>query len=84
MITKAEYKQLLPYEADFRRAVKAHYKLPTTAEENNLVERILKKYEPRTQVNWSCGNCAFRCYQRVGWMFYKYQEEVLNKKEDND
>ena len=74
MITKKEYEQLLPYEADFRRAVKANYKLPTPTNENILVETILRKYEPKEQVNWSCPNCAFRCYKRVGWMFYAYKE----------
>lgn len=75
MITKEEYEQLLPYEADFRRAVKAQYKLPTPASENQLVEKILKKYEPGERFNWSCGNCAFRVYSRLGRLFYEYQEK---------
>lgn len=74
MITKSEYEQLLPYEADFRRAVKADYKLPTKKEEDDLVISILLKYEPGTQVNRSCGNCMFRIYKRVGWKYYEYQE----------
>ena len=74
MITKEEYEQLLPYEDDFRRAVKAEYKLPTRKEEDDLVISILLKYEPRTQVNRSCPNCMFNIYKRMGWKFYEYQE----------
>lgn len=75
MITKEEYEQLLPYEADFRRAVKAQYKLPTPAAENQLVEKILKKYEPGERFNWGCGNCALRVYTRLGRLFYEYKEK---------
>lgn len=74
MITKEEYESLLPYEADFKRAVKADYKLPTRKEEDDLVVSILRKYEPKEQVNRSCGNCMFRVYKRVGWKFYEYKE----------
>ncbi len=82
MITKEEYEQLLPYEADFRRAVKAQYKLPTPASENQLVEKILKKYEPKERFNWSCGNCAFRVYARLGRLFYEYQEWLENQSKE--
>ena len=75
MITPEEYEQLLPYEADFRRAVKAQYKLPTPASENQLVEKILRKYEPKERFNWSCGNCALRVYTRLGRLFYEYAEQ---------
>lgn len=75
MITAEEYQQLLPYEADFRRAVKAQYKLPTPASENQLVEKILRKYEPKERFNWSCGNCALRVYTRLGRLFYEYAEQ---------
>ena len=74
MITQEEYEQLLPYEADFKRAVKADYKLATRREEDELVISILLKYEPRTQINRGCGNCMFRVYKRVGWKFYEYKE----------
>lgn len=74
MITKEEYESLLPYEADFKRAVKADYKLPTRREEDDLVISILRKYEPKEQVNRSCGNCMFRVYKRVGWLYYAYKE----------
>ena len=75
MITREEYLQLLPYENDFRRAVKAKYKLATPKEEDDLIISILLKYEPRTQVNRGCGNCMFRIYQRMGWKFYEFQEK---------
>lgn len=75
MITKEEYQSLKPYEADFRRVVKASYKLPTSREEDDTVINLLLKYEPRTQINRGCGNCMFRVYTRVGRMFYEYQEK---------
>lgn len=82
MITKEEYEQLLPYEDDFRRAVKAEYKLPTKKEEDDLVISILLKYEPRTQVNRSCGNCMFNIYKRCGWLYYQYKEWLESQPKD--
>lgn len=79
MITKDEYQELLPYERDFSRAVYSGYKLATSAIENLLIEKILRKYEPKEQINWNCPNCAYRCYKRVGWMFFAYKEWLENQ-----
>lgn len=80
MITKEEFLELKPFEADFVRAVKAKYKLPTPTSENMIVEKILRKYEPKERFNWSCGACALRVYTRLGWRYFEYKE-YLEKEE---
>ena len=73
-LTKEEFESLKPYELDLRRAFKAKYKLPTKRNEDDLLVGIVKKYEPRFQVNRSCGQCMFRIYERVGMWYYAYLE----------
>lgn len=80
MITAKEFRQLQPYEDDLRRAFKAHYKLATPTSENMLIEEILRKYEPKEQFNWGCGNCALRVYTRMGAKYFEYKEYVESKK----
>ena len=80
MLTRDEFKELQPYEEDFHRAVYAHYKLATLPEENKIVEKIIRKYEPKERVDWSCGNCSLRVYTRVGWMYYQAKEVYGKKK----
>ena len=82
MIDSKDYKRLQPYEADLKRAAKADYKLPTPWSEDQVIQEILHKYEPKEaeRVVWSCGNCALRAYTRVGRLYFEYQE---NKKSAN-
>lgn len=87
MLTREEFEQLQPFEADFVRAVKAKYKLPTPASENKIIETILRKYEPKERFNWSCGACALRVYTRMGWRYFEYKgwlEEQKEKKEKDE
>ena len=81
MIDVKEYRKLIPYEADLKRAWLADYKLPTPRSEDMVIEDILRKYEPKEaeRVNWACGNCALRIYSRVGRLFYEYREAHPNK-----
>ena len=83
MLDIKDYKKLIPYEADLKRAAKAEYKLPTPRSEDMVIEEILHKYEPKEaeRVNWACGNCALRIYSRVGRLFYEYREAHPDKKE---
>ena len=81
MIDSKDYKKLIQYEPDLRRAYKADYKLPTPWSEDAVIEEILHKYEPGEAkgINWNCGNCALRAYTRVGRLFYEYKDSHPNK-----
>ena len=81
MLELKDYKKLIPYEADLKRAYKADYKLPTPGSEDMVIEDILRKYEPgeAERINWNCGNCSLRAYTRVGRLFYEYREAHPNK-----
>ena len=81
MLELKDYKKLIQYEPDLRRAYKADYKLPTPWSEDAVIEEILHKYEPgeAERINWNCGNCALRAYSRVGRLFYEYREAHPNK-----
>ena len=81
MIDIKDFKKLIPYEADLKRAYKADYKLPTPRSEDMVIEDILRKYEPgeAERINWNCGNCSLRAYSRVGRLFYEYREAHPNK-----
>ena len=81
MIDVKDYRKLIPYEPDLRRAYKADYKLPTPWSEDAVIEEILHKYEPgeAERINWNCGNCSLRAYSRVGRLFYEYREAHPNK-----
>ena len=81
MIDIKDYKKLIQYEPDLRRAYKADYKLPTPWSEDAVIEEILHKYEPgeAERINWNCGNCSLRAYSRVGRLFYEYREAHPNK-----
>ena len=81
MIDVKDYRKLIPYEADLKRAYKADYKLPTPRSEDMVIEDILRKYEPgeAERINWNCGNCSLRAYTRVGRLYYAYLESHPNK-----
>ena len=81
MIDVKDYKKLIPYEADLKRAWLADYKLPTPSSEDQVIQEILHKYEPKEaeRVVWSCGNCALRAYTRVGRLYFEYLEAHPNK-----
>ena len=81
MLEPKDYKKLIPYEADLKRAWFADYKLPTPWSEDAVIEDILRKYEPKEaeRINWNCGNCSLRAYTRVGRLFYEYREAHPNK-----
>ena len=81
MLEPKDYKKLIPYEPDLRRAYKADYKLPTPSSEDQVIQEILLKYEPKEgeRINWACGNCALRAYTRVGRLFYEYKDSHPNK-----
>ena len=83
MLELRDYKKLIPYEPDLRRAYKADYKLPTPWSEDAVIEEILHKYEPGERINWACGNCALRGYTRVGRLFYEYREAHPDKNKEN-
>lgn len=83
MIDVKDYKKLIQYEPDLRRAYKADYKLPTPWSEDAVIEEILHKYEPGERINWACGNCALRGYTRVGRLFYEYREAHPEKNKEN-
>ena len=82
MIDVKDYRKLIPYEPDLRRAYKADYKLPTPSSEDAVIEEILHKYEPGERINWACGNCALRGYTRVGRLFYEYREAHPDKSKE--
>ena len=81
MIDIKDYKKLIPYEADLKRAHFADYKLPTPVSEDMVIEDILRKYEPGEAkgINWNCGNCSLRAYTRVGRLYFEYKEAHSNK-----
>ena len=85
MIDVKDYKKLIPYEPDLRRAYKADYKLPTPRSEDMVIEDILRKYEPKEaeRVNWACGNCALRIYSRVGRLYFEFKEQKEAKTDKN-
>ena len=85
MIDVRDYRKLIPYEADLKRAYKADYKLPTPWSEDQVIQEILHKYEPgeAEKINWNCGNCSLRAYTRVGRLFYEYREAHPDKTEKN-
>lgn len=83
MIDVKDYRKLIPYEPDLRRAYKADYKLPTPWSEDAVIEEILHKYEPGEKINWNCGNCSLRAYTRVGRLFYEYREAHPDKTDKN-
>ena len=81
MIDVKDYRKLIPYEADLKRAYKADYKLPTPWSEDAVIEEILHKYEPGEAkgINWNCGNCSLRAYSRVGRLYFEYKEAHPSK-----
>ena len=81
MIDIKDFKKLTQYEPDLRRAYKADYKLPTPSSEDQVIQEILLKYEPKEaeRIVWTCGNCALRAYTRVGRLFYEYKDSHPNK-----
>ena len=81
MIDVKDYRKLIPYEADLKRAYKADYKLPTPWSEDQVIQEILHKYEPgeAEKRNWNCGICSLRAYTRVGRLYFQYQEAYSNK-----
>lgn len=85
MIDVKDYKKLIPYEADLKRAYKADYKLPTPSSEDSVIQEILLKYEPKEgeRINWNCGNCALRAYTRVGRLYFEYKEQKETKTDKN-
>lgn len=85
MIDAKDYKKLIPYEPDLKRAYKADYKLPTPSSEDQVIQEILLKYEPGEgeRINWSCGNCALRAYTRVGRLYFEYKEQKEAKTDKN-
>ena len=84
MIDSKDYKKLQPYEPDLRRAYKADYKLPTPWSEDQIIQEILLKYEPKEgeRINWNCGNCALRAYTRVGRLYYEYKNSHPDKNKE--
>ena len=84
MIDVKDYRKLIPYEADLKRAYKADYKLPTPWSEDQVIQEILLKYEPKEgeRINWNCGNCALRAYTRVGRLYYEYKESHPDKNKE--
>lgn len=85
MIDTKDFKRLQPYEADLKRAYFADYKLPSPPSEDQVIQEILHKYEPKEaeRINWACGNCALRCYMRVGRLYFEYKEAHPEKTEKN-
>lgn len=81
MIDVKDYRKLIPYEPDLRRAYKADYKLPTPSSEDAVIQEVLHRYEPKEaeRVNWNCGNCALRAYTRVGRLYFQYLESHPEK-----
>ena len=81
MIDSKDFKKLIPYEADLKRAFKADYKLPTPSSEDQVIQEVLLKYEPGEgeRINWNCGNCSLRAYSRVGRLYFEYKESHSNK-----
>ena len=84
MIDAKDYKRLQPYEPDLKRAYKADYKLPTPWSEDQVIQEILLKYEPKEgeRINWNCGNCALRAYTRVGRLYYEYKNSHPDKNKE--
>ena len=83
MIDVRDYRKLIPYEADLKRAWLADYKLPTPWSEDAVIEEILHKYEPGERINWACGNCSLRAYSRVGRLYFEFKEAHPDKTEKN-
>ena len=85
MLELKDYKKLIPYEADLKRAAKADYKLPTPRSEDMVIEEILHKYEPgeAERINWNCGNCSLRAYSRVGRLYFEFKEQKEAKTDKN-
>ena len=84
MIDVKDYRKLIPYEADLKRAYKADYKLPTPWSEDQVIQEILHKYEPGEgeRINWNCGICSLRSYTRVGRLYFEYKEAHPEKNKD--
>ena len=84
MIDIKDFKKLIPYEADLKRAYLAEYKLPTPRSEDMVIEEVLHRYEPgeAERINWNCGNCSLRAYYRVGRLFYEYKEAHPEKNKE--
>ena len=85
MIDSKDFKKLQPYEADLKRAAKADYKLPTPWSEDQVIQEILLKYEPKEgeRINWACGNCSLRAYSRAGRLYFEYLEAHSDKNKEN-
>ena len=84
MIDIKDFKKLIPYEADLKRAYLAEYKLPTPRSEDMVIEEVLHRYEPgeAERIVWTCGNCSLRAYSRVGRLFYEYKEAHPDKNKE--
>ena len=85
MIDSRDFKKLQPYEADLKRAYLADYKLPTPSSEDQVIQEILLKYEPKEgeRINWNCGNCSLRAYTRVGRLYFEFKEQKEAKTDKN-
>ena len=85
MIDIKDFKKLIPYEPDLRRAYKADYKLPTPWSEDQVIQEILLKYEPgeAERINWNCGICSLRAYSRVGRLYFEFKEQKEAKTDKN-
>ena len=85
MIDVKDYRKLIPYEADLKRAWLADYKLPTPWSEDQVIQEILLKYEPGEgeRINWNCGNCALRAYTRVGRLYFEFKDSHPDKNKEN-
>ena len=84
MIDAKDFKKLQPYEADLKRAWLADYKLPTPWSEDQVIQEILLKYEPKEgeRINWACGNCSLRAYSRVGRLYFEFKEAHSDKNKE--
>ena len=84
MIDIKDYKKLIPYEPDLKRAYLADYKLPTPRSEDMVIEDILRKYEPgeAERINWNCGNCSLRAFSRVGRLYFEYKNSHPDKNKE--
>ena len=83
MLELKDYRKLIPYEPDLKRAYLADYKLPTPRSEDMVIEEILHKYEPGERINWACGICSLRAYTRVGRLYYEFKEQKEAKTDKN-
>lgn len=84
MLELKDYRKLIPYEADLKRAHFADYKLPTPSSEDSVIQEVLLKYEPGEgeRINWNCGNCSLRAYSRVGRLYFEFKNSHPDKNKE--